>query len=554
MQLLKEVRDIERFTEILGVLFEEGFEFAIEEVNLSHLIPFSKKVAVGLKPRKDRRHEEKLRRTLERLGPTFIKFGQMLSVRPDLLPRQYIKELEKLQDEVKPFPFEQVKSTIEKELDKPLYDIFRSFEKKPIASASISQVHPAMLKTGEKVAVKVQRPHITKQMEADIDIMHSIARILHKHYPKVRLYKPMQVVQEFEHWTKKELNFLQEATNAMRFARNFATSKTVKIPKVFTDYTTEKLLVTEFIDGVELHHIEELKKKNINVEKALENGFNALLKQVFEDGFFHADPHPGNILVLQDASIAFVDFGIVGHFDDKLKGLAVDMLAGVLNQDADSVVETLLELGVQGDVNRDQLREDVREIIDPLQYMKLNEEHLSGVIEELVGLAAKHKILISPSFVLFGKTIVTLEGVALEYDPNFPIIEKARPFLEKLILKRYSPQEQIKSLMRETRKYKRFLQQFPEKATRALETLQRGKMQIHLEDVDVHRISHEIDKSSNRIAYSLVIAGLLIASAFLVQVDKGPFIYGIPLIAFVTFMAAAALGFILVFSILRENY
>src|SRR3989338_5457975 len=392
MQLLKEVRDIERFTEILGVLFEEGFEFAIEEVKLSHLIPFSKKVAVGLKPKKDRKHEEKLRRTLERLGPTFIKLGQMLSVRPDLLPRPYIKELEKLQDEVKPFPFEQAKSTIEKELGKPLYDIFRTFDKKPIASASISQVHKAILKTGEKVAVKIQRQNITKQMLADIDIMRLLARMLQKHFPNVRAYRPEQVVQEFETWTKKELNFLTEASNAIRFKGNFTNSQTVHIPTVFTEYTTEKILVTEFIDGIELHHVDELKKKGIDVGKALENGFNAVLKQVFEDGLFHADPHTGNILVLQDASVAFVDFGIVGHFDDKLKGLAVDMLSGVLNQDADGVVETLLELGTSGQVDRDALKEDVREIIDPLQYMKLNEEHLSVVIEELVGLAAKHKI------------------------------------------------------------------------------------------------------------------------------------------------------------------
>jgi ubiquinone biosynthesis protein len=554
MQLVKEVRDIERFTEILGVLFEEGFEFAIEEVKLSHLIPFTKKVAVGLRPKKDRKHEEKLRRTLERLGPTFIKFGQMLSVRPDLLPRHYIKELEKLQDSVKPFAFEQVKSTIEKELGNPLYSIFRSFEKKPIASASISQVHKALLKTGETVAVKVQRPNIQKQMIADIDIMKVLAGVLHKHFPKTRPYNPLEVVSEFETWTKKELNFLLEANNAIRFKANFASSTTVHIPKVFTDYTTEKVLITEFIEGIELHHVGELRQKGIDVAKALENGFNALLKQVFEDGLFHADPHPGNILVLDDASVAFVDFGIVGHFDDKLKSLAVDMLSGVLSQDADSVVETLLELGSQGDIDRDELKEDVKEIIDPLQYMKGNEEHLSGVIEQLVGLASKHKIQISPSFVLFGKTIVTLEGVALEYDPTFPIIEKARPFLEKLILKRYSPKEQVKSLLKETRKYKRFLEQFPEKATRALETLQRGKVQIHLEDMDINRLSHEIDKSSNRIAYSLVIAGLLIASSFLVQVDKGPFFYGIPFVSFVTFIPAAILGFILVISVLREKY
>ena len=553
-RLLKEVNDLERFSEILGVLFEEGFEYIIHEIRLIGKVPVSKRVKSSLKKSEQRSPEEKLRRTLERLGPTFIKFGQMLSVRPDLLPKSYIRELEKLQDGVEPFAWEKVKGIVEKELRQKIPSVFSSFDKEPIASASISQVHRATLKSGEHVAVKVQRPAIVKIMLADIDIMKYFAKLLNRYYPKIRPYQPQRIIEEFEAWTRKELDFRLEAKNAIGFYHNFEGDKTVRIPKVFLEHSTEKVLVSEYIDGIELHNVKALRKRGVDFDKVMENGFNAILKQVFEFGLFHADPHPGNILVLKDNSVAFVDFGIVGHFDDKLKNQAIDVISGIFTQDADLVLDTLLEMGMQADTDKDALRDEIKQIIDPIKYMKLREEKISSVMEDLISIAMKYKVRIPPSFVLFGKTLVTLEGVALEYDPQFPIIEKAKPFIEKLLLKRYSPKEQLKGMMHEVKKYKKFIQQFPDKASRALDTLERGKLEIHLEDTDISRLSHEIDKSSNRIAYGLVISGLLIASSYLVQIEKGPFVYGIPLIAFGTFVAAAILGFVLLISIIRDRY
>ena len=553
-RLLKEVNDLERFSEILGVLFEEGFEYIIHEIRLIGKVPVSKRVKSSLKKSEQRSPEEKLRRTLERLGPTFIKFGQMLSVRPDLLPKSYIRELEKLQDGVEPFAWEKVKEIVEKELRQKIPSVFSSFDKEPIASASISQVHRATLKSGEHVAVKVQRPAIVKIMLADIDIMKYFAKLLNRYYPKIRPYQPQRIIEEFEAWTRKELDFRLEAKNAIGFYHNFEGDKTVRIPKVFLEHSTEKVLVSEYIDGIELHNVKALRKRGVDFDKVMENGFNAILKQVFEFGLFHADPHPGNILVLKDNSVAFVDFGIVGHFDDKLKNQAIDVISGIFTQDADLVLDTLLEMGMQADTDKDALRDEIKQIIDPIKYMKLREEKISSVMEDLISIAMKYKVRIPPSFVLFGKTLVTLEGVALEYDPQFPIIEKAKPFIEKLLLKRYSPKEQLKGMMHEVKKYKKFIQQFPDKASRALDTLERGKLEIHLEDTDISRLSHEIDKSSNRIAYGLVISGLLIASSYLVQIEKGPFVYGIPLIAFGTFVAAAILGFVLLISIIRDRY
>ncbi len=554
LRLFKEVEDLERFSEILGVLFEEGFDAIIHQIKLLSHVPMAKRVRSTLKLQQERSHEEKLRRTLERLGPTFIKLGQMLSVRPDLLPKSYTHELEKLQDSVEPFAWSTVKSTVEKEIGHPLHAVFSTFSEEPVASASISQVHRAILKSGEVVAVKVQRPGIVRVMLADIDIMKYFAKLLHRYFPKVRGYQPMRIVEEFESWTRKELDFRLEAKNAILFRHNFEGDPTVKIPKVYLEHSTEKVLITEYIDGIELHKLKLLKRKGVDFGKVMENGFNAVLKQVFEFGLFHADPHPGNILVLKDNSVAFVDFGIVGHFDDKLKSQALDALYGVVSQDADLLLDTLVDMGMEAGSDKDALRDEIKQIIDPLKYMKLREEKLSSAIEDIISVGIRYKVRIPASFVLFGKTLVTLEGVALEYDPDFPIIDKAKPYIQSLILKRYSPKEQLKGMIHEARRYKKFFQQFPDKATRALETLERGKIDIHLEDTDISRLSQEIDKSSNRISYGLVIAGLLIASSYMVQVDKGPQVIGVPLFAFGAFLAAAGLGFVLLISILRDKY
>ena len=438
-RLIKEVRDLKRFSEILGVLFEEGFDTIIHDIRLLGRVPVAKRVTSKLRKREERSHEEKLRRTLERLGPTFVKFGQMLSVRPDLLPKSYIRELEKLQDQVPPFPYEQARKTVEKELGRPLESVFSSFEKKPIASASISQVHRAVLRSGEKVAVKVQRPGIIKTMASDIDLMMYFARLLQKNFPKIRQYEPVRIVEEFESWTQKELDFKLEAKNAVRFGHNFADDPTVKIPKVFLELSTVKVLVTEFIDGVQLYDLEGIRKMGVDFGKVLENGFNAVLRQVFEFGFFHADPHPGNIIVLKNGAVAFVDFGIIGHFDERLKNQAIDAMSGIVSQDADFVVDTLLEMGMDGDVDKGALRDEIKQIIDPLKYLSLHEEKLSSAVEDIINVAMEHHIRIPASFVLFGKTMVTLEGIALKYDPDFPIIEKARPYIERLVMKRYAP-------------------------------------------------------------------------------------------------------------------
>ena len=552
--IIKEVRDLKRFNEILKVLFEEGFDFLLVKIGMSSRVPLTKRIKKRLKEKKDLKPEVMLRKTLERLGPTFIKFGQLLSVRPDLVPKEYAKELEKLQDSVPPFPYSEAKSIIEKELGKGVEHLFLDFEKTPIASASISQVHKATLKTGEKVAVKVQRPNVKEIMETDIEIMVYIARLLENHIEAISRFKPTKIVQEFRDWTEKELDFKLEARNAKRFYENFKKSKTVYIPKVYDELTSGKVLTLEFIEGIELHNLREVKKSKVNFEEVIKNGFEAIMTQVFVHGIFHADPHPGNIIIRKNNSIAFVDFGIVGYFDEKLKSKCIDLLYGIVEQDEEIIMDTLVGMGMESGTDYEQLTADIGFIIQPLQNTSIKEIKISKVIEEILDIGLRHKIRVPVSFVLFGKTIVTLEGVALEYNPNFKLVETSKPFIEKLIAKRSSPLYMWKKFVHDMYRYRKFAEEFPEKAERALDKIQRGTIKVDIEDTDIKKLALEIDRSSNRVAYGLLIAALLITSAILINIEKGPTVLGVPLLAFFSFFFASMFLFVLVVSILRERF
>ena len=555
LHIIKEVRDIKRFNQILSVLFEEGFDFLLTKIGLKHHVPLANILKSKLKKKEDTKPEVRLRRMFEKLGPTFIKFGQVLSVRPDLVPKEYSVELEKLQDMVPSFSFNEARDIVEKEFGKKLEQLFHDFDKKPIASASISQVHKATLKTGQKIAVKIQRPDVKKIMETDIDIMIYIAGLLEKYFENIKRYKPVKIVNEFKEWTEKELDFRIEARNAKRFYQNFKGSKTVFIPKIYDELTSERVLTLEFVEGIELHNLKAIQKEKIDFNRIIKNGFEAIMTQVFVHGIFHADPHPGNLIIRKDNSIAFVDFGIVGYFDEKLKNKSIDLLYGIVSQNEELVMDTLVSMGLEGDsIDYEELKADISFIIQPLQHSSIKDIKVSKVLEELLDIALKHRLRVPAPFVLFGKTIITLEGLALEYDPNFKLVETAKPFVEKLVARRKNPIYAWKNLVHNMDRYRKFFEELPEKTERALDKIQKGTIKVDIDDTDIKKLSLEIDRSSNRVAYGLLIAALLITSAILIQVQKGPSILGVPFLSFFSFFFASILLFVLFVSILREKF
>jgi len=551
-KIIKEVRDINRLREILTVLFEEGFDFLIGKIRLKHKIPLTKRLRATIENKKKISIEKRLRLTLERLGPTFIKFGQVLSVRPDLMPKSYIKELEILQDKVPEFPYSVVEEQIKKELGKDINELFLNFEKKPIASASISQVHKATLKDGKNVAVKIQRPNVKEIMESDIEIMFYVAKLLEKKVPKIRKFNPVQIIEEFAKWTIKELDFKREALNAKRFARNFSRDKEVKIPEIYDKFTTNKILVMEFIEGIELHNIKQIIKKGINLRPLIDKGFEVILTQVFVHGFFHADPHPGNIIITTDKKIAFVDFGIVGHFDENLKAKSIDLFYGVIENNAEKIVETLADLSDTEIENKEEFEYEISNILEPLQTGDIKKVKVSYILENILDIALNHGLKMPTAFILFGKTIITLEGVAIEYDPKFSLVENSKPFIEKLIAKRYNPVNVFNNFLKNMIKFKKFTEDLPDQTSKALKRIEKGTIKVDIEDTDVKKLSMEIDKTGNKVAYSMLIASLLIVAALTINFGN-PIILNMPLISFLSFSLALIFLIVLLSSIIKEK-
>ena len=546
LTLMRRMRDIRRFEQIVGVLFEEGFGYLLSRTKLKRSVPIQQRLKAEIKKKEQTKPEVRLRRTLERLGPTFIKFGQLLSVRPDLIPVSYTIELEKLQDKVRPFSYTEVERIIKEELGKSVKQLFKSFEKEPVASASISQVHKATLKSGEKVAVKVQRPDVREIMITDIEIMLYIAHLLEKKVPEAIKYNPVAIVKEFSEWTRNELDFKIEARNAGRIYRNSRKIATVKIPKIYSDYSTKKVLTLEYIDGVDIRNFKAVNRRKLSFPKIIKNGFDAIMKQVFVDGFFHADPHPGNILVLKNNVVSFVDFGIVGHFSENLKRKAIDLFYGIVREDPDKVVQTFLDMGaVDGDIDVENFKNEVLEVIEPLKGASLKDIKVSKILEEVLDIALKNNIKMPVDFVLFGKTILTLEGIALKYDPNFNFSKNVEPFIRELELQRLNPRYMLDNFIRNFSKFGRLVSDLPEQTTRALKKIQEGRIKIDIDDTGIKKLSLEIDRSSNRLAYGMIIAALLIAGSLVLGRANS--------IAYLCFIIAAILGFILFVSILKER-
>lgn len=523
-ELIKETKHRKRLKEILLVFFEEEFGYLISKIKLHHHLPFHKRVQARIAKEKAIDHPTRLRKAFEKLGSTFIKFGQLLSLRPDLVPPEFIAEFEKMQDKVPPFSYAEAKQIIEKELKKSLNKIFTSFPQKPFASASISQVYKAKIKN-QTLAVKVQRPNIQRQMEIDIEIMYKIADLLEQHIPILKEYNIKSIIHEFEKWTLKELNFEIEAYYAQRIKENFKGSTIIKIPKIYPSLTTSKVLTMEFLEGIPLHDIEKIKKKKFNIKKIIRNGYYVFLKQVFVDGFFHADPHPGNILILKDGKIGLIDFGILGRFDKKLKRYALDIFHTFVNNEPDKTVGIILRMNPAADIDKEAFRNDVRDIFEHLHCTPIEELQIGPLIKETLSAANKHHLKIPVDFVLYGKTIAILEGITLRYQPDFDIPAESKLILKKLLDYKLFAYEIIDKTKTKVSEYRELADMFPEYAKEILEKAKKFRFDIDIEDKDVRNLTLEMERSSGNIALGLIIAALIVGSSLVMRLTQYTFLW-----------------------------
>lgn len=549
-------RHLARYRQILAVFFKYGFGDLIE------LLKIEQYIEIGLqlisKNRRSRLEKlsraERVRMACEELGPTYIKLGQILSTRPDLVPVDFIKELSKLQDNVPASPFGEIIKIIESELGAPPEDIFDFFDKTPLASASIGQVYRATLKDGEEVAVKVQRPGIKKIIEVDLEIMLHLATLVERHIEEMSLHQPVKVVEEFARTLEKEIDYTIEATSMERIARNFLNDLTIYVPKVFRDTTTESILTTEFVEGIKVSEIDRLEKAGLDRKLITVRGADIVLKQIIKHGFFHADPHPGNIFVLPDNVICLLDFGMTGSVDRRTRESFIDLTESVVSRNESRATQVLLKLTYwDEDPNIRLLEKDVADFMGRHLYKPLKDIKIGKLLHNLLELAFQHRLRIPPDIFLMLKAFSAVEGVGFMLDPDFDMIKNAAPLIKEIKLSRLSPQRITGDIFRLAIELFQFLQNFPKDILSITRLIKQQKLSLNLEYKGLDKMLSTYDQISNRISFSIIIAALIIGSALIVMSKVPPLFYDISLLGIVGFLAAAIMGIWLLIAILRKG-
>lgn len=549
-------RNLNRYRQILAILFKYGFGDLIDLLKIDQYI----EVGLQMISRKRRERVEKLTRAervrmvFEELGPTYIKLGQILSTRHDLVPVEFIRELSKLQDKVPPCPFSEIKKIIKAEFGLQPEEVFAFFDETPLASASIGQVHRAKLADGEEVAVKVQRPGLRKIIEVDLEIMLHLATLMERHVEELSLHRPVKIVDEFARTIEKEIDYSIEATNMERFARTFLDDPTVYIPNVFRDTTTERVLTVEFVDGIKVSEIDRLEMASLDTKIINARGADFFLKQVFDHGFFHADPHPGNIFVLPNNVVCLLDFGMIGSIDRGTREDFVDLIDCVVHQDELRAAQVLLKLTCwdeEPDIR--QLERELSDFMGQHLYKQLKDIEIGKLLQHLLELASRHRLRIQPDIFLIMKAFGTVEGVALCLDPDFNMIEQAAPFIEQVKLARFNPQRISDDIFRVAGDLLQFIQQFPRDMLEITRLLRQQKMTFKIEHQSIETTLSTYDQISNRISFSIIIAALVIGSALIVISETPPLFHGISLIGIIGFLAAALMGIWLLVAILRKG-
>jgi len=523
--LKSKVSDLNRLRKILAVIFEAGGGILVEKTRLKYLVPWSCRIHCFFYPRAPKkclvemRGEEQvisseiLREVLEKLGPTFIKLGQVLSLRADLVGEEISNELSKLQSDVTPFSYDEARQIITEELKQSPEKVFKSIEKRPIAAASLAQVHRAHLKNGAEVAVKVQRPDIRRTIERDIHILFYLAHLVERFVPELRPYQPLRVVKEFADWTLRELDFKAEGNNAERFRFAFKENSHIKIPIIYWDYTTPRVLTMEFVHGVKANDLAGIKKLATDSRQLALYGVGAVFQQFLIDGFFHADPHPGNFFALKGDVFCLHDFGMVGYLTQEQRKELVSCFVAFVDKNIDSFFKHFMHLVITSEQSdTDGFQKDVSAILSEF-FFSPNQPSVAWAFFRIINKGARHGIGFPADLALFGKAIITTEVMGLKLYPEFNFNKELQPFVDKALKFYLDPRRTLKTLKTDVFDYLEFLKTLPERTQEMLKKIESGTLSVKFDSKELLEFKREFDRQNDLRVLGAAVVAVFFATA-----------------------------------------
>jgi len=562
------LRNLGRTSEIVTVLLNHGFSDLVDRIGLRTVWYRSRGLFLRkkLEPARHVKMVERVRLTLESLGPTYIKFGQVMSTRPDLVPQEMLVELKKLQENVPPFSSAEAVQRLEEELGRPVSELFASFEKVPLAAGSLGQVHRAVHFDGTPLAVKIRRPGAVRNIERDLALMHEIAVLIDRHIAEARIFDPVGLVNHFARTIRREVNFAREGRTMDEFRRLFRQDATLYVPTVYWDLTTEAVLTMEYIEGYKIDELAERARiavlpapsaaegavpvsTPVEPARVAANGARIFMKQAFEFGVFHGDPHPGNIRIRPDGTICMLDYGMIGMLDGATREQLIDLLVAISQQNVDSAVKLVLEIGESyREIDRPLLLIDMRDFIANYYGIPLERMNVGRLLSDFVAILSNHGIRCPGSLMLLIRALVTLEGIGRQLDPEFNLATHLQPFVERMVKQRYQPSRIAERLYDESRKMLELAHEMPGYLNDTMKKISQNELRIHLDHRNLDHFILEMERSSNRLVVGMVVSALIMASALILAGKVSSVWISVPI-----YISSSLLAIWLIFGIFRSG-
>ncbi|MBX7206333.1 MAG: AarF/ABC1/UbiB kinase family protein [Bacteroidia bacterium] len=543
-------KNLRRYRQVIRVLMKYGFDDVLAHSRFRRFIPHRQ--LQGELSKYSYTRYERVRMAIEELGPTFIKFGQILSNRPDLLPIELINELEKLQDAVPSFATQNVKTIIETDLGAPVEELFASFSEQPIASASIAQVHEARLKTGEHVVIKVQRPDIASVIDTDLEILAELAEIAEHNFSNLARLEPVEIVKALNKSMNRELNFLLETNNIIRFQEIFKDEPLVYTPVVYTRFSTRRVITMEYVSGTKINQVQKLRDSGVNLHELAKKGLFLYFEQIFKHGFFHADPHPGNVLIMPDGKICLIDFGMMGTLNRQDKDAFKDLIVAITKGNFSKLVNAIERLTKHKKVaNKEELEYDINILLDEFPPYTIDERNMTEVVDRLQYIIYKHKLSFPNDFFLLLRTLVILDGISNILDPEFNTLKYIRHQSLRLFEESIRPKNLMMLTLNSLLDIWDYLRVMPSDFKKIIERIKEGKIQIEI--TGLKPVLHTLDIISNRLAAAIILAAMIIGSSLIVLSHIPPYWNNIPIIGLIGIIFSGVFGVILILSIFRKG-